>query len=449
MQGRVVLGRYEVLQHLGHGSMGQVWLARDRLELRPAVVKFMSEGAAARPRFRDQFRQEMQLMAAFRHPHAVALYDASPDVPCLVMEFVPGVALDRVLNHRRLLVPDDVGDLLIPLCQALHAAHKAGIIHRDLKPANVMVAGPDRPAEGVKVMDLGLAALQSKPHISLEQLQGSDERYATGTPAYVCPEQLRGDPSDHRGDIYSLGVTLFELLTGRLPFEDHDTQALLRAHAYRPPPSFREAGMGILPPAVEKLVQLCLAKYPNERPQSAYEVACRFQAALGRDVKLDERSFQPVSSPKPAAAPARGPAPAAAAHRRTNPAADTEQVVERLEAWMPEPIAAVKIRGFVGDAGGTVVASEPGLIRVRFDPPQQPQPRKSSVLGWLNGQSGPVPIPVAPIALDLHLVRAGSGQGRLVVTAAFRAAAGPLPNDPRWHRRCHDLVTRLKGYLMA
>src|SRR4051812_15830600 len=113
MQGRVVLGRYEVIQLLGHGSMGQAWMARDRLLGRPAVVKVMQAGLADAARLREQFRREIQLMAAFRHPHAVEFYDADADGKYLVMEFVPGVSLDRVLDHRRLLVPDDVGDLLV------------------------------------------------------------------------------------------------------------------------------------------------------------------------------------------------------------------------------------------------------------------------------------------------------------------------------------------------
>jgi hypothetical protein len=430
MQGRVVLGRYEVIQLLGHGSMGQAWLARDRTSGRSAVVKRMHAHVASRPRFRDLFRREIEVMGSFRHPHAVELYDADFEMPCLVMEFVPGVGLDRVLDHRRLLVPDDVADLIVPLCQALNAAHTAGIVHRDLKPANVMVAGRDKPAAGVKVMDMGLASVATRPHIPIEQLCGGAQ-YATGTPAYVCPEQLRGDPADHRGDIYSLGVMLFELLTGRLPFDEPDTPALLQAHVHGRVPTFQEAGMGILPPAVERLVRQCLEKYPNERPQSAYEVACKFRAAVGQDGKLDPRGFEPTVANKPAAQPA----PAAQS-------ATQDRITERLEAYMPEPIAAVKLRGFVEDMGGTVLASEPGLIRVRLDPPK----RKSSLFGRLTGAAPPT---VPPIALDLHLNRKGSGQGRLEVTAVFRSVSGPLPNDPNWHRRCHDVLGQLRSYLMA
>jgi hypothetical protein len=436
MQGRVILGRYEVVQLLGHGSMGQVWLARDRMQQRPAVVKVMHAAIARRLRFRELFQREMQLMAAFRHPHAVAFFDADPNLPCLVMEYVPGVGLDRILNHRRLLIPDEVGDLLVPLCQALHAAHTAGIVHRDLKPANVMVAGPDRPTDGVKLMDLGLGALATKPHISIDRLRGAveDDDCAAGSPAYVCPEQLRGDPSDHRGDIYSLGVVLFELLTGRLPFDDADTLSLLEAHLNRTPPTFRKAGMGILPPAVERLVQQCLEKFPNERPQSAYDLACGFHAALGRKTTLDPSAFQPAAMAMPEAAVAHRPS-----------ARDPQAVVEHLEAFMPESIAAVKLRGFVDAVGGTVVASEPGLIRVRLNPPK----RRSSVFLFLAGSSALPSSPTIGVALDLHLTRKGSSQGRLEVTAEFRAPTGPLPTDPNWHRHCRDLLTQLRSYLMA
>jgi hypothetical protein len=290
-----------------------------------------------------------------------------------------------------------------------------------------MVAAVDRPAVGVKVMDLGLAALATRPHIPLEQLQGG-ERYATGTPAYVAPEQLRGDPADHRGDVYSLGVTLFELLTGRLPFDEHDTQKLLDAHVHGRVPSFVEAGTAIVPAAVERLVRQCLEKYPNERPQSAYELACKFRAAVGRDAALDPKAFEPVAVRK--------------ADPATAPAKHQEAITERLEAYMPEPIAAVKLRGFVDDFGGTVLASEPGLIRVRLNPPK----RRSS---FFNRLTGNVPPAIAPIALDLHLARKGSGQGRLEVTAVFRAVTGPLPSDPNWHRRVHDLLGQLRSYLMA
>jgi hypothetical protein len=195
--------------------------------------------------------------------------------------------------------------------------------------------------------------------------------------------------------------------------------------------------MGILPPAVERVVQDCLAKYPNERPQTAYELACRFQAALGQPAP-DPRAFQP------AAVAAAEPKPAAAAR-----GGDGEQIVETLEAWMPEPIAVVKLRGFVEEAGGTVVASEPGLIRVRLgDPPPAARP-KSGLLGAFRKSAPPDPPPLPPVAIDLHMTKKPArGLTHLELAVVFRAVAGPLPDDSRWHDRCKRLLASLRGYLM-
>jgi serine/threonine protein kinase len=393
------------------------------------------------------FQREIQFMSRFRHPHAVELFDASlddPAGPCIVMEYVHGVRLDVILHHRRFLLPERVGTLLVQLGQALHAAHALGIIHRDLKPANLMVIDPDKPKEVLKVLDLGLAQLTAKPHLSLEKLQGGTAERAVGTPAYVCPEQLRGDPADHRGDIYSLGVVLFELLTGRLPFPEQDAQKQLAAHISRRPPTFQEVGMGVIPPAVEAVVQQCLSKYPNERPQSAYELACRFQGALGRPDKLDLRPFQPPAG----AAPMPSDLP-------STRHASAERIVEKLEAWMPEPIAVVKLRGFVDDEGGRVAASEPGVVRVVLgEPKEEPPRRKSSLFRWLTGKPGAPPVgppPVPPVAIDLHMTKKDMrGQSRLDVRVVFHAVdGGMLPDDQRWHDRCQDLLVKLRGYLMA
>src|SRR5438067_6260508 len=268
MLGHVFLGRYETFKRLGHGSMGEVWLALDRLQPRQVVVKVMAAKLAGEARFREMFGREMQFMARFRHPHAVEFYDASladPGGPCIVMEYVPGASLEQILKRHRLLHPERVGSLLTQLCMALNAAHTSGIVHRDLKPSNLMVMNPDVPQEFLKVMDLGLALLTAKPYLALERLKGTGDVTAAGTPAYVSPEQLRGDSVDHRADLYSVGVMLFQLLTGRLPFPDLDTNALLEAHVRRDPPTFKSVGMTAVPPAIEAIVMRCLAKYPNER----------------------------------------------------------------------------------------------------------------------------------------------------------------------------------------
>src|SRR5205823_11215451 len=132
-----------------------------------------------------------------------------------------------------------------------------GIIHRDLKPANLMVVNPDTPYEKIKVMDFGLATLLDAH--SRKKSTDSNQEFAVGTPGYMCPEQVRGEEMDHRGDLYSVGIILYELLTGRLPFIGPNSMDILLAHATEPPPTFRELGLkGWVPREVEELVYNCL-----------------------------------------------------------------------------------------------------------------------------------------------------------------------------------------------
>jgi hypothetical protein len=409
------------------------------------VVKVMHERIAAQPKFRDLFQREMEFMARFKHPHAVEFFDASfddPGRPCIVMEYVAGVGLDQILARQSLLHPERVGTLLVQICQALNAAHLSGIIHRDLKPANLMVIHADHPDEFLKVMDLGLARLTAKPYIPLEKLQGSADEHAVGTPAYCCPEQLRGDQVDHRADLYSLGVVLFEMLTGRMPFEDEATLDLLHAQMHKPAPRFADVGVTHVAPDIEAVVQMCLSKYPIERPQTAFDLANRFHRALGRTTALSERDFQPASMAN------------LEASGMPMPGHTAEQIVEVLEAWMPEPIALVKLRGFVEDEGGRVIESRPGLIRVRLgEPPPEPEAKPKGLFSWLRRPPPPdpnAPPPIAPVAIDLYMRKIDRRHpNQLTLAVVFRALEGPLPFDSRWHERCDRLLGDLRGYLMA
>src|ERR1700732_2706063 len=219
MVGRVFLGRYETIRLLGEGGMGRVYLAR-QLDLgRQVVVKVMHDQIAGDPKFCERFQRETLLMARFQHPYAVTLYDASlndPQGPCIIMEYIRGVTLDVLLQRNGRLSAERVGRLLGQLCEVLQAAHSEGIIHRDLKPTNLMVVDPDTPYEKIKVMDFGLAKLvQQTP---MQQVSDTGTEFAVGTPGYISPEQVRGEEMDQRGDLYSVGVILYELLTGRIPF---------------------------------------------------------------------------------------------------------------------------------------------------------------------------------------------------------------------------------------
>src|SRR5271165_4093465 len=283
MLGRVFMGRYEALRLLGEGGMGRVYLAR-QLDLgRQVVVKIMHDHIAADPKFRERFTRETLAMARFQHPYAVTLYDASlndPQGPCIIMEYIKGVTLDNLLVNNGRLQPARVARLLRMLCEVLQVAHAESIIHRDLKPANLMIVDPDTPYELLKVMDFGLAKL-IQPRGGNMQITESHMEFAVGTPGYICPEQVRGEESDHRGDLYSVGVILFEMLTGRLPFAGRSTMDMLLAHATEAPPSFADVGArDWVPIAIEEVVNSCLAKDPKDRPQSARDLAEHYETAL-------------------------------------------------------------------------------------------------------------------------------------------------------------------------
>jgi serine/threonine protein kinase len=436
MIGRVFLGRYEAVRLLGEGGMGKVYLAR-QLDLgRQVVIKVMHDHIAQEEKFRERFQRETLLMARFQHPYSVTLYDASlndPAGPCIVMEYVRGINLEVLLQRNGRLSCGRVGRLMGQLGEVLQAAHDEGMIHRDLKPANLMVVDHDSPREKVKVMDFGLAKLMIDT-ANIKNVTESNFDFAVGTPGYICPEQVRGEPIDHRGDIYSVGVIMYELLTGRLPFIGPNSMDLMLAHATEKPPSFAELELhGSIPSSVEQVVFACLEKDPKDRPQSAREMTECFETALsiGEMGLSDERTLH--SEETAASAPL--------VHN------DPTTLTFQLEAWMPESIAVMKLKGYAHDMGGEVTESIPGLIRLRLGTTVGIKGRKSSItsLSWLGfgKKSG-------PIALELHLHQLGPNKtNRLFLQVVFRPHSINQLNDPVWRERCTELFIELRAYLMG
>jgi tRNA A-37 threonylcarbamoyl transferase component Bud32 len=428
MIGRVFLGRYEVQRLLGEGGMGRVYLARQADLARQVVVKVMHDHVAADPRFRDRFQRETLLMARFHHPNAVTLYDANlndPAGPCIVMEYVRGVNLEALLAKTGPMSAARVGRIVGQLCEVLQAAHDEGVIHRDLKPANLMITDPDTPRERVKVMDFGLAKLIDDT--AAEKVTDTNVDFAVGTPGYIAPEQVRGETMDHRGDLYSVGVMMYELLTGRLPFQGANGMDVLLAHATEPPPTFAEVGhAGRVPAAVEALVFRTLAKLPEDRPQSARELAERMAAALRRSEEATARVARPAAAAEAAASHATDPADGlialetdesfrnrAAAADQTPLPAGADGLDFAVEAWMPEAIALRKLRGFVHDCGGEVLETGPGLVRVRLG---QGGGAAAPALAWLGlGKRS-----AGPVEVELRLAPATPARSPSASTSAPR-----------------------------
>ncbi len=432
------LGRYEAIELLGEGGMGRVYRGEQIGTSRAVAIKVMHKDFASQPRFRQRFEREIRIMAGFSHPHAVALLDASLDDPlrpCLVMEYVPGISLEEMLARAGPLAPERVGRLLSQLCWVLDAAHGAGILHRDITCANILVVDAGTPAEQLKVLDFGLAQLGVGPYIALEKLTGSSPSIGAGTPDYLSPEQIQGDEVDHRADLYSVGVVLFKMLTGCLPFGHFtETRDILLAHAELTPPFFSDVSAELcVPAAIEAVVRDCLAKPPDKRPASARELAERYQAALGQKIIEWESVFTSL--------------PAASPHRETQ--IDHAGVLDQMEAWMPECIAVVKLRGFVDDLGGEIIESVPGLIRMKLPAPAPPAAQEPKRFWPLLRRPLKPPEP-QHVLLDLHIRKMQLNPNHLQVTVVLIPCQdGNTADDGERRVFCKQLCGTLRGYLMS
>jgi serine/threonine-protein kinase len=441
----IVLRRYRIERLLGEGGMGQVFLAYAAGQTNPVVIKVMHERFKTNPRFHELFEREMALLREFEHPHVVSLLDSGVDPhygPCIIMEYLQGLPLSDVLDQMQRLPPMRVGRLLIQLCAGLQAAHDRSIIHRDLKPGNTMVLMPGNLREFVKVLDFGLAKLTAAPHLSLEELTTRRRKLvAVGTPEYLCPEAIRGNEVDHRGDYYSVGVMAYEMLVGRRPFAADSDHELLDLHLHATPPPFAEFGVTDVPPAVEAVVMSLLLKYPGDRPRSAKEIAERFQDALGAKI-IPPDLF--TNSGKP---PTRPPSSAINVKLPSHPKA----VTFMLQAWMPEKIAVIKLRGFLDEVNGQVIESVPGLVRVALPVQVQPiPPRPAPLLIWLRLAEEPKIPPPEVVSMDLYMEKPDPNQNllRMVITLQ-PPEEGMLAFSPLWQKLVDKMRDGLCSHLIA
>jgi serine/threonine-protein kinase len=360
------------------------------------------------------------------------------------MEYLRGVDLNLLIQRQGKFPPERAGRLLAQLCDVLQAAHDAGIIHRDLKPGNLMILRPGTPQERVKLMDFGLARMSSLLYISPDELVDYSLSPTAGTPEYISPEQVRSSDMDSRGDLYSVGVILFEMLTGKRPFERSSVGELLRAHLEETPPTFAELGLaGLVTLAVEKVVRDCLAKHPDDRPRTAMDLATRYEQALGRRINI-RRTAAPLAANgtdianTPLPVRQSRPVPVVRVPERN----DRHAFQHSVEAVMPEAMALVKLKGFIFDLGGEVVESVPGMIRVRVL--DQPEPKKAGLFGWGGRPAAAVQ---AATDLELHMERKDPGHpSKLTVTLVMRPT-GQL--TPEWQGRCKRIGMDLQAYLMG
>lgn len=277
--GRLLANRYQLVELIGRGAMGQVYRAEDILLGGVMAVKFLSHALLMNAKMRDRFTMEARTCAQLgqKSIHIVRVTDFGVNdvnIPFYVMEYLQGDSLNEVISRQQLPLPRFLS-ITRQICLGLQCAHHGilingepcPIIHRDIKPSNILVSKDTSLGELVKILDFGIA--------KLIQEDGGATSSFMGTLAYSSPEQMEGKELDARSDIYSLGIMMFEMLTGKMPLQA-ETQAFgswYKAHHYQPPRSFTSANPSLkLPKALETLVMSCLAKSPVDRPQSSAEV---------------------------------------------------------------------------------------------------------------------------------------------------------------------------------
>ncbi|MCK9461379.1 MAG: serine/threonine protein kinase [Proteobacteria bacterium] len=272
MRGRVLSGRYRITQRIARGGMGTVYLARSTEDGSPVAVKVLRDDLLLDLQVRERFMYESRAASRIVHPAVARTYEVGETAEgelFIVMEYVNGPPLRKLIRAGRM---STLRVVLIgaAIAEGLAAAHEKGVIHRDLKPENVLLPRGSQVGSVVKLVDFGIARIVDAPRITTTQ-------HVLGTPQYVSPEQAMGGPIDSRSDVYALGVILYEMIAGLLPFDGDDPQAILRKHVKSRPTPLHELGVAVAPD-LERLVMRCLEKSPRSRPDSMEQIIAALAA---------------------------------------------------------------------------------------------------------------------------------------------------------------------------
>jgi serine/threonine-protein kinase len=313
--GRDLAGQFRILEKIGSGGMGAVYKAEQPEMRRYVAVKILHPRYLSRPDLVSRFRREARAMSHLSHPNTarVFLYGQLEDGACyFVMEYLAGRNLAQTVRAEGPMDVTRAVNIMVQVCGALEEAHRQGIVHRDLKPENVFLTTQGGIADYPKVLDFGLAKVTER-----EMRPGSliltQEGMVFGTPEFMSPEQARGEKLDGRSDIYSLGVIMYELLTGKLPFDAAQPMEFIQKHIKEPPiPLAKRAPNREWPPGLWEALEKSLAKKPADRFQTANELAQALKNVL-QPVSLPPPSVQPPApSPPLASAVSAVPMPSSA-----------------------------------------------------------------------------------------------------------------------------------------
>ncbi|MBA3786800.1 MAG: serine/threonine protein kinase, partial [Acidobacteria bacterium] len=293
------VGRYEIRSLIGKGGMGEVYLAEDlRLHRKVALKVLPADLVNDRERL-YRFEQEAQAASALNHPNIITIYEIgeTDDTSFIATEFIEGETLHSLLKRQSLSL-ELVSDIAVQIASALQAAHDAGIVHRDIKPENVMI----RPDGLVKILDFGIAKLAEKhePESESEAATAAIRIKTTpgmiiGTASYMSPEQARGLAVDARTDIWSFGVLLYEMISGRVPFTGETITDIIVAIVEKEPPPLKNSMSGQIPAGLARIITKTLRKNPDERFQTSGEILVNLRQ-LRQKLEIESQRQNPVTA---------------------------------------------------------------------------------------------------------------------------------------------------------
>jgi eukaryotic-like serine/threonine-protein kinase len=422
------LGNFEIVELLGRGGMGEVWRARDSRLKRDVAVKVLPPSVGRDPDRIARFEREARAAGALNHPNIVSVYEIGRDKGTywIASELVGGDTLRRVIERGPIPAPKAI-EIAMQVAAGLAAAHAAGLVHRDLKPDNIMVTRGGQ----VKILDFGLAKQRRTSQDSTTTAL-TDEGVVLGTAGYMSPEQVRGEAADHRADLFSFGVVLYEMLCGKRAFAGASSVEVMNAILKEEPPGLPAS----VPPALGRIVRRCLEKEPDRRFQSAADLAFGLQPS--------SPSLPPVAAPK----------------RRAGPKWALTACIAVLGAawfWLSRPLPPPRIIGTVqitNDGKGNGAPMLTDGTRLLFN--LTDQPRQVSLKG---GQSVPLLLPmqnawladISPDHSEFLMYRRLDSEGALNSTFNFKLerlefwVAPVLGGSPR---RLGDLIATHRDWLI-
>ena len=382
-EGKLLNDRYQLLEKQGGGGMATVYRARDKMLERDVAIKLLRDDYSDNDEFRERFRQEARAAANLSHPNIVTVHDFGFDVGKLfiVMEYIPGSDMKTLIRRRGRVSVRDTIQMMTQACAGIGYAHRAGLVHCDVKPHNMLVTHDQR----LKVTDFGIARALS----TIKHDEYSDVVW--GSPQYFSPEQATGAPPSPASDVYSLGIILYELLTGTLPFLAKTPEELARLHLTQVPVPISEYVPDISP-ALEQIVAKVLAKEPSRRYRTADQLGRVLENFGMRETKAPSQPVKPVSVPvsHPVSQPVQQTPPSYTPPPEPAPVYQQPPVIERTPTPTPPPARSQQYTPPQGYAP-TQNHVQP---QQQYSQPYTPPPR-------------PAPVPREPLNIDWASVGLG------------------------------------------